>query len=69
MSTWCARHSCCTRHQGMFLLIDTKLKKMFGNPKVYAKAIGQSWEAEKFRASQYDLSILPAATLHPVYAP
>jgi len=48
---------------------DTKLKKMFGNPELYAKAFPHSWEAEQFCANQYNLSILTPATLHPDYAP
>ena len=48
---------------------DTKLKKLFGNPELYAKAFPHSWEAEQFRANQYDLSIFTPATLHPDYAP
>jgi len=48
---------------------DTKLKKMFGNPELYAKAFPHSWEAEQFRANHYDLSIFTPATLHQDYAP
>ena len=32
---------------------DTKLKEMFGNPELYAKAFPHSWEAEQFRPNQY----------------
>jgi len=48
---------------------DTKLKKMFGNPELYSKAFPHSWEAEQFRANQYDQSIFTPAVLHPDYAP
>jgi len=48
---------------------DTKLKKMFGNPELYAKAFPHSWEAEHFWANQYDLSTFTPATLNPDYAP
>jgi len=42
---------------------------MLGNPELYAKAFPHSWEAEQFRANQYNLSIFTPATLHPDYAP
>ena len=45
------------------------MKKMFGNPELYAKAFPHSWEAEQFRAGQYDHSIFTPAILHPDYAP
>jgi len=48
---------------------DSKLKKMFCNPELYAKAFPHSSEAKQFRAHQYDLSIVTPATLHPDYAP
>jgi len=51
------------------LFYNTKLKKMLGNAELYAKAIPQAWEAEQFRAKQYDLSTFTPATLHPDYAP
>jgi len=48
---------------------DTTLKKMFGNPELYAKAFPHSWEAEQFRAGQYDLSTFTPSILHTDYAP
>jgi len=48
---------------------DTKLKKKFGDPELYAKAFPHCWEAEQFWANQYELSSFPPATLHPDYAP
>jgi len=47
------------------LFNDTKLKKIFGHPELYAKAFPPSWEAELFCANQYDLSIHTPATLQP----
>jgi len=48
---------------------DTNLKKMFGNPELYTKAVPHSWEAEQLRAGQYNLSMFTPAILHPDYAP
>jgi len=42
---------------------------MFGNPEVYANSFPYSWEAEQFRAGQWDLSIFTPAILYPDYAP
>jgi len=42
---------------------------MFGKPELYAKAFPHSWEAEQFRAGQYDMSIFTPSILHPYYAP
>ena len=41
---------------------------MFGNPELYAKAFPHSWEAEQFRANEYNMSIFTLAILHPDYA-
>ena len=48
---------------------DTTLKKMFGNPELYARAFPHSWEAGQFRAGKYALSIFTPATLHPEFRP
>jgi len=50
-------------------LYNTKLKKVFGNPELCAKAFPHSWAAEHFRANEYDLSIFTSAILHPDYIP
>ena len=47
---------------------DTTLKKMFGNPELYAKGFRHSWEAEQFRTRQADLSIFTLCILHSDYA-
>ena len=45
---------------------NSTLKKMFGNPELYARAFPHSWEAGQFRAGKYHLSILhlPPSTLN-----
>jgi len=48
---------------------DTCLKKMFSNPEQYAKAFCHSWQAEQFRAGEYDLATFTPAILHPDWAP
>ena len=48
---------------------DTRLGKMFGDPKLYAKAFPHCWEAEQFRNGKYDLSKITPATQHPDYKP
>ena len=48
---------------------DTRLGKMFANPKLYAKAFPSAREAEQFRAGKYDLSKFTPATQHPDYQP
>ena len=47
----------------------TRLGKMFGDPELYAKAFPHSWEAEQFRAGEYDLTKFTPATQHPDYKP
>ena len=51
------------------LFYDATLKKMFGNPELYARAFPHSWEAGQFRAGKYDLSIFTPATRHSEFRP
>ena len=48
---------------------DTPLKKISANPELYAKACPYSWEAEQFRAGEYNLPAFTATSLHPDYGP
>ena len=43
---------------------DTTLKKMLGNPELYALAFPHLWEAGQFCAGKYNMSIFTPATLH-----
>jgi len=42
---------------------------MLGNQELYAKAVPHSWEAEQFRAGEYDVSIFTPSILHQDCAP
>ena len=42
---------------------------MFVNLELYAKVFPHSWEAEQFRAGEYDLASFTPAILHPAYIP
>jgi len=46
---------------------ETKLKRIFSNPELYAKAFPHSWEAERFSTNQYSLSVFTPTTLHRDY--
>ena len=46
---------------------DTTLKKLFGNPELYAQAFPHCWEASQLHTGKYNLSSFTPIDQHPDY--